>query len=59
MSLVYILQPHNTPSPPTQSYIFFFIRCSQWLKNMYSAEDVIEHIVKLAKKGLTPSKIGV
>mmetsp|Transcript_42531 Transcript_42531/g.40785 ORF Transcript_42531/g.40785 Transcript_42531/m.40785 type:complete len:154 (+) Transcript_42531:42-503(+) len=30
-----------------------------WLKNLYTSEDVQEHIVKLAKKGLTPSKIGV
>merc|ERR1712187_778760 len=29
------------------------------LKNLYSADDVKEHIYKLAKKGLTPSKIGV
>lgn len=29
-----------------------------WLKNLYSADDVKEHIYKLAKKGLTPSKIG-
>ena len=26
---------------------------------MYSSDDIVEHIVKLAKKGLTPSKIGV
>merc|ERR1711939_485956 len=30
-----------------------------WLKNLYSADDVKGHIVKLANKGLTPSKIGV
>eukprot|EP00730_Choanoeca_flexa_P014045 TRINITY_DN5993_c1_g1_i2.p2 TRINITY_DN5993_c1_g1~~TRINITY_DN5993_c1_g1_i2.p2 ORF type:complete len:154 (+),score=45.74 TRINITY_DN5993_c1_g1_i2:27-488(+) len=30
-----------------------------WLKNLYSADDVKEHIYKLARKGLTPSKIGV
>eukprot|EP00043_Microstomoeca_roanoka_P020670 m.253655 g.253655 ORF g.253655 m.253655 type:complete len:154 (-) comp17261_c0_seq1:134-595(-) len=30
-----------------------------WLKNLYTAEDVKEHIVKLARKGHTPSKIGV
>lgn len=31
---------------------------TQWLKNLYSADEVKEHIYKLAKKGLTPSKIG-
>ena len=32
---------------------------SQWLKNLYTADDVKDQIYKLAKKGLTPSKIGV
>jgi small subunit ribosomal protein S13e len=32
-------------------------RSPSWLK--LKAEDVIEHITKLAKKGLTPSQIGV
>ncbi len=31
---------------------------AQWLKNNFSAEEVIDLIVKSAKKGLTPSKIG-
>jgi small subunit ribosomal protein S13e len=30
-----------------------------WLKNLYTADDVKDQIYKLAKKGLTPSKIGV
>jgi len=29
------------------------------LRNLYTADDVNDQIVKLAKKGLTPSKIGV
>merc|ERR1711964_606123 len=30
-----------------------------WLKNLYTAEQVIDLICKFSKKGLTPSKIGV
>ena len=30
----------------------------QWLRNLYTADDVKDQIYKLAKKGLTPSKIG-
>jgi len=30
-----------------------------WLRNLYTADDVKDQIYKLAKKGLTPSKIGV
>merc|ERR1711964_342555 len=30
-----------------------------WLKNNYTPDTVKDHIYKLAKKGLTPSKIGV
>jgi hypothetical protein len=30
----------------------------QWLKNLYTSDDVKDQIYKLAKKGLTPSKIG-
>merc|ERR1719164_243785 len=30
-----------------------------WLKNLFTAADVEDHIFKLARKGLTPSKIGV
>eukprot|EP00049_Salpingoeca_infusionum_P025076 m.17950 g.17950 ORF g.17950 m.17950 type:complete len:173 (-) comp7621_c0_seq1:1789-2307(-) len=30
-----------------------------WLRNLYTADDVKEQINKLARKGLTPSKIGV
>ena len=30
----------------------------QWLKNLYTADDVKDQIYKLARKGLTPSKIG-
>ena len=29
-----------------------------WLKNLYTAEDVKDHICKLARKGVPPSKIG-
>ncbi|EGD80566.1 40S ribosomal protein S13 [Salpingoeca rosetta] len=37
-----------------------FVRTApSWLKNLYSADDVKESIVKLARKGHTPSKIGV
>ena len=41
--------------PPTLSSL----SPSQWLKNLYTADDVKDQIYKLAKKGLTPSKIGV
>merc|ERR1712127_834157 len=30
-----------------------------WLKNLYTADNVKDQIYKLARKGLTPSKIGV
>lgn len=34
-------------------------RCRvQWLKNLFTADDVKDQIYKLARKGLTPSKIG-
>jgi hypothetical protein len=33
--------------------------CVQWLKNLYTAEDVKDHICKLARKGVPPSKIGM
>eukprot|EP00055_Hartaetosiga_balthica_P018420 m.134219 g.134219 ORF g.134219 m.134219 type:complete len:154 (-) comp9530_c0_seq1:143-604(-) len=30
-----------------------------WLKSLYTADEVKDHVVKLARKGHTPSKIGV
>ena len=46
-------------------FFFFFSRPllfrsleQQWLKNLYTAEDVKDHICKLARKGVPPSKIG-
>lgn len=30
----------------------------QWLKNLFTADDVKDQIYKLSRKGLTPSKIG-
>ena len=44
-----------SPSLPSSPHMFARI---QWLKNLYTADDVKDQIYKLARKGLTPSKIG-
>jgi hypothetical protein len=41
------------------SMLLALLTRAQWLKNTTTAEEVVEQIVKLAKKGLTPSKIGL
>ena len=54
------LAPANLPRALTCAPAFSpRARALQWLKNLYTADDVKDQIYKLAKKGLTPSAIGV
>jgi small subunit ribosomal protein S13e len=49
----------HTPGKGMSDSALPYIRSApSWLKNNFSAADVIDMIVKNAKKGLTPSKIG-
>eukprot|EP00048_Salpingoeca_helianthica_P014253 m.220835 g.220835 ORF g.220835 m.220835 type:complete len:154 (-) comp15659_c0_seq1:72-533(-) len=50
---------HTPGKGISRSSLPYVRNAPQWLKNTTTAEEVIEQIVKLAKKGLTPSKIGV
>ena len=53
--------PHNTvvcsPNPVASSALPYRRAPPSWLKT--TPDDVVEHICKLARKGLTPSQIGV
>ena len=49
----------HTPGKGISSSALPYIRSApSWVKNNFSAEEVVDLIVKLAKKGLSPSKIG-
>ena len=54
-----IAAPYRSPPSPRPSHPRrTILRALQWLKNLYTADDVKDQIYKLARKGLTPSKIG-
>jgi small subunit ribosomal protein S13e len=49
---------HTPGKGSSQSSLPYIRSAPSWLKNNFSSADVVDLIVKNAKKGLTPSKIG-